>query len=80
MYERTKDGIPAVVTAISEQPHQLELCKVRASQTACGAVVSRHAGLNKLNDKVDSTVHRTYVVTTTHNTAATQRGILDSVD
>jgi len=41
--KHTKDGVPAVVMAITEQPHELELCKVRASHAAGGAViVGRH--------------------------------------
>jgi len=54
--------------AISQQPHQLKLCKVRASQAAGGgggnvAVVGRQLRFDEFDDEVDSTVDRTHRVT-----------------
>jgi len=54
---RTEDGTPAVVMTTFKPPHQLQLCKVRSTETSRGTVVGRHLRANELNHQVDGTVH-----------------------
>jgi len=65
----TEDGAPAVVMTLLQQPHELELRKVRTSQPPHRGVARRHLvidhhpdELDELHHEVHSAVHRAEII------------------